>query len=342
MAGPGGLATSGVIDSGAWPVARASKLLLKPTVVTTIRPTPSCSSTASCRGWRSTSACSRRRATPRCRSTSGSSSSASSRRTSTSSSWSASPASSSRSLGKVAETPADGMTAGRAARGHQPSARTRWSAEQDRIWQEELSAGAGRGGHPSARAAGARRRAARRRARPLRQRGLPGADAAGGRPRPSVPAPAQQVAQHRGAAAPASKAQARRGREPLLAVVQVPTVLGRAGAAAVGERGQLSFALLDDAHRPHVGDLFPGYTRARAARLPRHAQLGPARRRGRVRGSARRRSRRSCAAASAAPPCASRSRRHARRGRQASLTLGAQARAGRRLPGRRARCSSRT
>ena len=118
--------------------------------------------------------------------------------------------------------------------------------------------------------------------------GVPGADAAGGRSRPPVPAPAQQVAQHRGARC------AREGRRR--ASGSVPARLARGGAGA--ERARRARAAA--AAAGHGAACSCSRSSSRCARrravprlrrgadgvLPRDPQLGPERRRGGVRRSA--------------------------------------------------------
>ena len=103
--------------------------------------------------------------------------------------------------------------------------------------------------------------------------GLPGADAAGGRPGPPVPAPAQQVAQPRGDAAPA---RARRRTRRAHGAARSRWCRCRRcwppGAAARRRAGQRLRCCSRTLIAAHVGDLFPGFT----VRADRRASASPA------------------------------------------------------------------
>ena len=112
-------------------------------------------------------------------------------------------------------------------------------------------------------------------------RNLPGADAAGHRPGPSVPAPAQQVAQPRRHAAHGrgDEEQAVRRRAGAGRAAALRAAAGRAGATP-----RYVFAPLETVIRMHLPDLFPGMThRARDAvfRVTRNSEIRNRRRRSR-------------------------------------------------------------
>ncbi|MDB4967476.1 MAG: Ppk protein [Myxococcales bacterium] len=169
-------------------------------------------------------------------------------------------------LGRVVETPADGMTpaeqlAAITAKVHA------LTAEQDRIWREELC--------PQLAAAGVavvapeafspeQRTFARNHFAVNVFPALTPLAVDPGHPFPQLRNRSLNIA------VILSKSQGRRRarapKEQLLAVVQVPMVLGRL-VRLPSEPGKHSFALLGDVISAYVGDLFPGYEVRQTARF---------------------------------------------------------------------------
>jgi len=177
-------------------------------------------------------------------------------------------------LGKVVEKPADGMTpaAQLAAISEKVHALV---AEQDRIWREELCpqlAAAGVAVVPPDAFTPEQRAFARNQFNVSIFPALTPLAVDPGHPFPHLRNRSLNIA------VILSKSQGRRRarvpKEQLLAVVQVPMVLGRL-VRLPSEPGKQAFALLGDLIAAYVGDLFPGYEVRQTARfrLTRNSDL---------------------------------------------------------------------
>ena len=190
-------------------------------------------------------------------------------------------------LGGVAEPPADGMTAGRAARGHQRArARARRRAGPHlargaaaRSWRRRASPSCSPDAFSAEQRTCARKLTSRSDVFPA----LTPLAVDPGHPFPHLRNRSLNIAvllrKSRAGGARAAP------QEQLLAVVQVPSVLRRL-VTLPSETGQSAFALLERCDRGARRRAVPGLRGAADGALPRHAQLGPARRRGRVGGPA--------------------------------------------------------
>ena len=143
----------------------------------------------------------------------------------------------------------DGLSPGRADR-RDPGAGPRARRQAKPLLQRDHPPGPGGGGHPHHPALlGERVRAGGDRPA-LPRAGLPGADAAGDRPRPALPLHIQPLAQ------PRRPAPRSRGRPRVIARVKVPKeLLGR--FMPVGEDGN-RFVALEDVIAANLDSLFPG------------------------------------------------------------------------------------
>ena len=182
------------------------------------------------------------------------------------------------------------------------------------------------------------------RARALRRSGAAGADAAGGRSRPSVSAPQATSRSTWRCCCVAAGAATRRGRprETAAGGGAGAERARPAGARCRRRAGSAPSCCSATSSTRTSASSFPATQVQAHGALSRHPQLRPARRRGRVGRSACRRFRRSCGGASGAPPCGWSCAKTAPPEHRGACCAGAQARARRRLPTCGARCSSAT
>jgi polyphosphate kinase len=169
-------------------------------------------------------------------------------------------------LGRVAETPADGMTAGEQLAAISEKVHT-FVGEQDRIWRDELCpllAGAGIAVVSPEAFTPEQRIFARNHFAVNVFPALTPLAVDPGHPFPHLRNRSLNIA------VLLTKSQGRRRtrvpKEQLLAVVQVPMVLGRL-VRLPSEPGKQAFGLLGDLISAYVGDLFPGYEVRQTARF---------------------------------------------------------------------------